>query len=140
MDSLLPTRVLQLAELSGDASQFECSEVQDAALLVHRAIGPGLEPLFYSRALAIELAAREIAYERDCWFDLRFRGASLGRVHFDLLLPQVGVSVVSNVRIPEAEVLRMSATLRVARRPFGLVLNFGGEELQSRRIGAELWD
>jgi GxxExxY protein len=111
-----------------------CVRVMRCAQGVHRALGPGLEGLFYARALALELSANGLAYRRDCWFEVRFRGSNLGKLRLDFLVGGVAVEVLAVPRIDESAMWRIRAMAQAASRPTGLVINFGRDRLEARRI------
>lgn len=50
------------------------SEVVDALYTVHRELGPGLLESVYEKCLAVELAARKLAFARQVAVPVSFRG------------------------------------------------------------------
>jgi GxxExxY protein len=109
-----------------------------AARAVLRTLGPGLEPLFYARAMALQLQAAGARFERSASIDVRFRGSSLGHRRVDFLLDDLIVDLVGSPAIEGTDVARLRSTLMAARKQTGLLLCFAREPLQMRlvRLGA----
>jgi GxxExxY protein len=92
---------------------------------VHRALGPGLLEMIYSRAVALELGAAGIAFERERTYPVTYRGELLCEQRLDFV---VGGNVVVEIksvehltRLHDAQLLNY---MRVARLRVGLLMNF----------------
>ena len=114
-----------------------CSRVLRCAQVVHRLLGPGLEDFLYARALALELAAERIGYQRDAFVEVRYRGAIVGKRRVSFVLDQLAVAVLALERPAEVEQLRGHAAALLLTRPGGLALNFG-TCLQASRADARV--
>ncbi|HXI29119.1 MAG TPA: GxxExxY protein, partial [Vicinamibacterales bacterium] len=55
-------------------------------IAVHRELGPGLLEVVYSRALTVELRAKEIPFEREKNFPVIYRGQTLCDQHLDFVV------------------------------------------------------
>ena len=100
--------------------------VIDAAVEVHREIGPGLLESSYETALGFELAERGIAVARQHRIPLRYKGRPLGKeMVLDLLVENLVIAEVKSVRaiepVHEAQLL---SYLRLSSLRVGLSLNF----------------
>ena len=101
-------------------------EIVDAALAVHKALGPGLLESIYEQCLGFELTSRALAVERQVALPVRYRGHQLdGGFRLDLL---VGRSVVVEIKtiekvlpVHEAQIL---SYLRLSGYKLGLLINF----------------
>jgi GxxExxY protein len=111
-----------------------CARVIDCARVVHEGLGPGLEPVFYMRALALQLAATGLRYQRDAWVEIRFLGATVGRRRLDFVLPDLVVEVLAVAAIAPCELMRVRSAARAAQTRGGLLLNFGNAELEARQV------
>jgi GxxExxY protein len=112
-----------------------CSRVLRCAQLVHRSLGPGLPDLLYARALGMELSAEHLAYERDAFLEVRYRGAIVGKRTVSFLLDELAVDVLA-APTSDLEELRLRAASLLVHRPGGLALDFGRAWLQSGRADA----
>jgi GxxExxY protein len=61
-------------------------EVVDAALEVHRELGPGYLESVYEEALGVELELRGVAFERQVPVVVDYKGQSVGEGRLDLLV------------------------------------------------------
>ena len=121
-----------------DDLEAVATDVIDAALLVHRRIGPGLLESVYETLLAAELGRRGHVVLRqqpvDFTFDdLRFEAA----FRVDLIVePGLVVEIKSIDRLSGVHAKQLLTYLRLMQQPLGLLINFGGETLKEglRRI------
>lgn len=131
---LMPHRAEETAILANRPPPDACARVLRCAQAIHRALGPGLEGALYARALAVELTALRIAFDKDAFFDVRYRGVTVGKRRVSFLLDEAGVDVLAERRDPEA--LRLRAAALLAYRPVGLAINFNGALLEASRADA----
>ncbi|MBX9699362.1 MAG: GxxExxY protein [Acetobacteraceae bacterium] len=101
-------------------------QVVDAALAVHRALGPGLLESIYEQCLARELEMRGVPHARQVAVPVRYRGLELeGGFRIDLLVGGVVVVEVKAVEqllpIHEAQLLTY---LKLTNLRVGLLINF----------------
>lgn len=100
-------------------------EVLQAAIEVHRHLGPGLLRSAYEECICYELAQKRIPFERKKTLPLRFRELSLQDAEIELLvdgrLPIVCLSIDKVTPVHNA---RLLARLRQGEWPAGLILNF----------------
>lgn len=70
-----------------DARDAVTGAVVEAAITVHRALGPGLLESVYQAAMAVELRASGIGFESQCELPVRYRGVLLpSRLRLDLVV------------------------------------------------------
>lgn len=102
------------------------SSVIDAALAVHRELGPGLLESAYEGALVIELRSRGHAIRRQSLVRARYRGLPIdGGFRLDLLVDdRVIVELKTVERIREIHIAQVLTYLRLSRLRLGLLLNF----------------
>lgn len=107
-------------------------------LAVHRALGPGLRELIYSRALCIELDANAIPHERERRFPVRYRGQLLADQRVDLIVrEQLVIEVKAVEQFAPIHHRQIINYMRVAGVSAGLLVNFNVSRLKdgiSRKV------
>jgi GxxExxY protein len=103
--------------------------VVDAALKVHRALGPGLLESVYEQCLAHELATRDVVVRRQVPVSVTYGGVVLDAGYrMDLLVAEAVVVEVKAVdqilRLHEAQVLTY---LKLSGFQLGFLMNFNVE-------------
>lgn len=101
--------------------------VVDAALAVHRALGPGLLESVYETILAVELRERGLHVERQPAVPIEYRGLRFEEgfradliVEGKVLLELKSIEKLSNVHKKQ-----LLTYLRLSGRKLGFLLNFG---------------
>ena len=113
--------------------------VIDAAIVVHKALGPGYLESFYEEALCIELAHRGIGFERQKPVPITYRGIQIGEHRVDLLVEGVLLLELKAVAALEDVFFAIGRSyLKALGLPDGLILNFAAMPLEIRRIGPGL--
>ena len=109
-----------------DCPESLITVVVDAAVAVHRGLGPGLLESVYEKALAFELAQREVACECQVAVPVSYRGHELGVgfradviVDGCLLLELKSVDALAGLHLAQA-----MTYLRLLGLKRGLLLNF----------------
>ena len=102
---------------------------------VHRELGPGLHEKPYENALVVELGLRNIPWQQQPTFDIRYKTQKVGSYIPDLIVfSKVIVDTKTIPSITDREVGQMLTYLRVAELPLGLIVNFANKSLEWRRI------
>jgi GxxExxY protein len=119
---------------------YLAGRVIDAGLKVHRTLGPGLLESVYEQCLARELQIRGSSVGRQIAVPIAYEGMEFGvGFRMDLLVVDrliVEIKAVEALsRLHEAQ---LRTYLRLASRPFGLLMNFNVELFKDgvRRITA----
>lgn len=99
--------------------------VLDAALEVHRHVGPGFLESVYEEALGIELALREIPFERQRPISVAYKGHRVGEGRLDLV---VGGMLLVELKAVEAlapiHTAQVISYLKTTGLPLALLINF----------------
>lgn len=98
----------------------------DAALAVHRELGPGLLESAYAAAMAIELGTRSIGFEREWPIAATYRGRPLGvayRADF-LVGGKLLVELKAVHSLEPIHGVQLLSYLRLADLRLGLLINF----------------
>ena len=98
----------------------------DAAIAVHRVLGPGLLESAYVAALQIECSERGFESVREAALEATYRGRPLGIAYrADLLVENALIVEVKSVRsIDDVHLAQVLSYLRMARLRLALLLNF----------------
>lgn len=114
------------------------SAVIEAAIKVHKALGPGFLETFYEEALCIELSGSGIPYERQKSVVISYQGKHIGEHRLDLLID--GKLVVELKAIAQLGPIHFSilrSYLKASDLSSGLLLNFNSMPLIVKRVGRE---
>jgi GxxExxY protein len=99
--------------------------VVQAAIEVHRILGPGFLESVYEEALALELALTGVQFERQVPISLDYKGSQVGHARLDFL---VGKRLVVELKAAESllpvHAAQVLSYLKATRQPLGLLLNF----------------
>jgi GxxExxY protein len=108
-----------------ERTEQAASVVIDAALHVHRALGPGLLESTYERALSLELSARHIPFVTERVLYVSYRGETIraGRADF-VVDDRVLVELKCVSALEPVHVSQVIAYLRAAGLRLGLLINF----------------
>jgi GxxExxY protein len=102
-----------------------------ACIRVHRALGPGLLEMVYSRAISLELGATGIPFEREKTYHVMYRDVILCEQRLDFVVAGELVLEIKSVEqlipVHHAQIL---AYMRLAHLPVGLLMNFNEVVLQ----------
>lgn len=104
-------------------------EVVDAAIAVHRELGPGLLESVYEAVLAHELTQRGFRIERQVAVPIVYRGLTFDEGYrLDVLVDGVVIVEIKSVEaITGIHKKQLLTYLRLTNRPLGLLLNFNVE-------------
>jgi GxxExxY protein len=97
----------------------------DAAIEVHRQLGPGFLERIYEEALCQEFGLRGILFERQKEIQVLYKGVPIGKQRVDLL---VGGFVIAEVKAVEAiapiHEAQLLSYLKATGLRLGLIINF----------------
>jgi GxxExxY protein len=96
-----------------------------AAIAVHRELGPGLPEKIYQRALAMELKARQIPFEREKPIKIFYRNEFIGSGKVDFVIDGCLVLEIKAVEaLLPTHRLQARTYMRLLKQPLALVINF----------------
>ena len=103
-----------------------------AAIEVHRHLGPGLLESVYEEALCVELALRDVPFERQPSVELVYKGHRVGQGRLDLLIDgQLIVELKAVEALNEVHRAQVISYLKTTGRTLGLLINFNVPVLRS---------
>jgi GxxExxY protein len=124
---------LEMTELGNEELS---KRVIGAAIAVHTALGPGFIESVYENAMAVELAARGIAFEQQKVIAIQHRGVGVGEHRLDLLVE--GALLVELKAVSALEDIFFAigrSQMKAMGIRDGLILNFATMPLTIKRIG-----
>jgi GxxExxY protein len=99
--------------------------VLEAAIEVHRHLGPGYLESVYENALAIELGQRRVPFERQVAIHVAYKGHDVGEGRIDLLIERHLVVELKAVdALTDVHVAQALSYLKATRHPLALLINF----------------
>jgi iron complex transport system substrate-binding protein len=106
--------------------------VLDAAIKLHRELGPGLLESVYETVLAAQLARMGYRVRRQHPVDIEFDGLRFeAAFRIDILIEDKLLIEVKCVdRLHAAHAKQVITYLRLTKQPVGLLINFGGATLK----------
>lgn len=111
------------------------SELVDAAMRVHQALGDFYAAPVYRKALAVELKRRNIFSRIEAALSVNYRGEIVGQFIADLLVEdQIVVVVRARGDVDEQDRDQVLRGLGASGLRLGLLLDFGAPELRFSRI------
>jgi GxxExxY protein len=114
------------------------SRVIEAAIEVHKTLGPGFIESVYESALCLELTRRGLAFERQKTVPVLYRGEPVGEHRLDLLVEKSLVVELKAVAALDDIFFAVGRSyMKAVGADDGLLLNFATMPLTIRRIGRE---
>ena len=109
-----------------------------AAIRVHKELGPGFLEIMYEEALAIELAAAVIAFERQKLLPIFYREHLIGEHRLDLLVKgSVIVELKAISALEDIHFAIVRSYLKASNLTDALLLNFAAARPTMKRVGRE---
>ena len=101
------------------------TRVLEAAIEVHRHLGPGFLESIYEQSFVMELQARAIPFQRQVRFPVLYKDAIVGESQLDLLIDErlvVELKAVEELRPVHGQ--QLFSYLRTGEFQLGLLINF----------------
>lgn len=107
--------------------------VVDAAIAIHRELGPGLLESVYEILLADELARKELKVERQVPVSFEFRGRRFDEgFRADIVVDDKVILELKSIEsLHDAHKKQLLTYLRATGKKLGLLLNFGEATMKS---------
>lgn len=107
--------------------------------VAHRTLGAGYPETTYQRAVTRELEREDMAFTCEVWLPVLYQGEEIDRVHADFVVErQLLLEVCVKSALEKEDTTRASACLKASGLPRGLLVNFGTDELQVKRLAARI--
>lgn len=113
-------------------------QIIGAAQEVHRVLGMGFREIIYQRALHCECIRRNLDAAREQWVDVLYKGEKIGTQRVDFVVSDTTGSVILEIKakaqLEDVDFIQTLSYLKAARCQVGLLINFGGKKLVTRRL------
>jgi len=103
---------------------------------VHRELGKGQDEVLYKDALVVELQCAKIHFARELDYEVTYKGMVLPhhyRADF-IVWNKILFEAKAVERLTEAHVKQVLNYLAVSKLELGLLVNFGGDSLEWKRV------
>ena len=107
-----------------------------AAMEVHRQLGHGFLEAVYQEALALEMMAREIPFQREVSLPVEYKGRRLEcsyRADF-VCFRTIAIELKATMQLTGADEAQLINELKATGLTRGLLLNFGSPSLEHKRL------
>lgn len=110
-------------------------QVIGIAIGVHKQLGPGLAEKIYQRVLYLELKKSGLKFERECKIVVKWGNAVVGYHVVDFKIDDILiVEIKATGETQELHKYQLLSYLKAAKKPLGLLLNFGTPILGIKRV------
>lgn len=114
----------------------EAFKIIGAAMEVHKELGAGLLEPVYQEALAIEFERNGIPFEREKVLEITYKGQKLSRYYVAdfVCYDKIIIELKALDGLHPAHTSQVINYLKIANLELGLLVNFGANSLQYKRI------
>ncbi|MTB50756.1 GxxExxY protein [Lewinella sp. W8] len=106
-----------------------------SAMTVHSTLGFGYQEVIYQRALAIEMARRDIDFQRELPMQIHYAGEHIGNRRVDFFVEGRLMLELKAVReLEDIHRIQIMNYCQMYGLPSGLLINFGARKLEFERI------
>lgn len=114
----------------------EVYNIIGACMEVHNQLGHGFLEAVYQEALEIEFEERDINYKREVPFQIGYKGKILKHSYIAdfLVFDSIILELKSTTEIHPSHIAQTINYLKSSGKKLGLVVNFGKERLEHKRV------
>ena len=110
-------------------------KIVGCALAVHKSLGPGFPETVYERALEVEFKKEGLRYERQRVFRVVYEEKPVGDFRADFVVEdKVILELKALTEMPKVFERQLHSYLQVSGLRLGILINFGREKLETKRI------
>ncbi len=117
--------------------QFEAASgrVIEAAIAVHKELGPGFLESIYDRAVQVALRNRQIPHESQKLVRISFEGEEVGEHRLDLVIAgEIIVELKAVKALQDVHFAQLKSYLKATGLHVGLLMNFNAPTLVIKRV------
>ena len=102
---------------------------------VHGILGNGFQEVIYQRALAIEMEKQGLGFAREMEMTVFYEGVDIGTRRVDFFVEdKIMVELKALILLEDTHLNQCRNYLEAYNLPVGLLINFGSNSLQYKRI------
>lgn len=102
---------------------------------IHNTLGNGFQEVIYQRCLALEFQKNDITYEREKEQPIFYEGTQVGTRRADFVVEsQIIVEIKAVIDLEDVHLAQAKNYVVAYDFPVGLLINFGSNKLQHKRI------
>jgi GxxExxY protein len=119
------------------AHEFEAlsGRILEAALAVHKTLGPGFLESVYQKAIEVALRHRDIVFDDQKEIHIFFEGENVGLHRLDLVVEQQIIVELKAVKaLEDIHFAQVKSYLKATGLHVGLLLNFNAPTLTIKRV------
>ncbi len=118
---------LELEEMTG--------KIIEAAIEVHKILGPGFIESVYENALALEFEERGIPFKRQLEIPVPYKTGNAGKHRLDMFVfENIVVELKATKNIENIHFAFARSYVKAIKREHGLILNFSKPTLEIKRV------
>jgi GxxExxY protein len=105
------------------------------AMKVHSTLGNGFQEVIYQRAMAIEMRMQGLEFAREMEMAIYYEGEEIGTRRVDFVVEgKIMVELKAIIELNDSNLNQCRNYLEAYNLPVGLLINFGSNSLQYKRI------
>ena len=105
------------------------------AMRVHSTLGNGFQEVIYQRALALEMEAEGLKFEREKSMLIYYRGKDIGTRRVDFFVEEcLMVELKAVIQLEDVHYAQARNYLETYHIEVGLLINFGAKSLEFKRM------
>jgi len=110
-------------------------KILKASMTVHRTLGNGFQEVIYQRALEIEFGSLGLEFGREISIPVFYTEIPIGERRVDFLIEgKICVELKALVQLENVHLAQAKNYLEAFNLEIGLLINFGGNSLEWKRI------
>jgi hypothetical protein len=114
----------------------EAYNIIGACMEIHNALGQGFNEVVYKDTLEIEFTNRQIYFEREKKFEIRYKNILLPHYYITdfILMDRIILEVKAIEALSSAHIKQTLNYLAASKLKLGLLVNFGEDSLSHKRV------
>src|SRR5438874_132742 len=103
---------------------------------IHRELGKGHDEVIYKDALVVELSRAAVSFSREKKYEISYKGVILPHYYYAdfVVWDKILIEAKAVENLTDAHVKQVLNYLAAARLRLGLLINFGGDSLEWKRV------
>ena len=116
-------------------------QIIGCAMEVHKQLGPGFQEVIYQRCLALEFSATGLRFGREIEYPIYYKGRKVGTRRADFIVnSRIVVELKALTALEDVHLVQAKNYVRAYNLEIGLLINFGGNRLEFKRLFSQKRD